>query len=314
MKKKPMIIILGPTASGKTRIAALAAQKTGGEIISADSRQVYRGMNLGTGKDIDDYTVDGIQIPFHLIDIADAGSRYNIFDYHRDFEKARAMIVRKKKPVIVCGGSGMYLETALGLYSLLESPVDEAFRKEAAEMSDAELTTMLSSLTRLHNSTDTTDRERTIRAIEISRAEKGSGDDAGLKKKLANANNNLIFGIEFPREETRRRITLRLRDRIENGMLNEVEELLNNGINPEDLIYYGLEYRYITLFVTGKINKDEMFRQLNTAIHQFAKRQMTWFRRMEKRGLEIRWLDGFNDPEKNTDIIVNQWNTGEKLL
>ena len=312
MKKKPMIIILGPTASGKTRIAALTAQITGGEIISADSRQVYRGMNLGTGKDIDDYTVDGIQIPFHLIDIADAGSRYNIFDYHRDFEKARSLIVRKKKPVIVCGGSGMYLETALGLYSLLESPVDEAFRKEAAEMSDADLTALLNSISKLHNTTDTTDRERTIRAIEISRAQKGSDDEAAFRKKLANANNNLIFGIEFPREETRRRITLRLRDRIENGMLNEVEELLNNGIAADDLIYYGLEYRYITLFITGKITQDEMFRQLETAIHQFSKRQMTWFRRMEKRGLEIKWLNGLNAPEMNAALIVKMLNLLEK--
>lgn len=312
MKKKPMIIILGPTASGKTRIAAMAAQKIGGEIISADSRQVYRGMNLGTGKDIDDYTVDGVQIPFHLIDIADAGSRYNIFDYHRDFEKARAQIVRKKKPVLVCGGSGMYLETALGLYSLLESPVDQAFREEAAGMSDADLTAMLNSMTRLHNTTDTTDRERTIRAIEVSRAEKGSNDEAGFRKKLATANNNLIFGIDFSREETRRRITLRLRDRIENGMLNEVEELLNKGIAPEDLIYYGLEYRYITLFITGKITQDEMFRQLNTAIHQFAKRQMTWFRRMEKRGLEIKWLDGSDDSDKNAGLIVNKCSSTEK--
>jgi tRNA dimethylallyltransferase len=312
MKKKPMIIILGPTASGKTRIAALTAQITGGEIISADSRQVYRGMNLGTGKDIDDYTVDGIQIPFHLIDIADAGSRYNIFDYHRDFEKARSLIVRKKKPVIVCGGSGMYLETALGLYSLLESPVDEAFRKEAAVMSDADLTALLNSISKLHNTTDTTDRERTIRAIEISRAQKGSDDEAAFRKKLANANNNLIFGIEFARDETRRRITMRLKERIENGMLNEVEELLNNGIAADDLIYYGLEYRYITLFITGKITQDEMFRQLETAIHQFAKRQMTWFRRMEKRGLEIKWLNGLNAPEMNAELIVKMLNLLEK--
>ncbi|MBW6492017.1 MAG: tRNA (adenosine(37)-N6)-dimethylallyltransferase MiaA [Lentimicrobium sp.] len=309
MKRKLMIVILGPTASGKTRIAALAADKIGGEIISADSRQVYRGLDLGTGKDIDDYLVNGSQVPFHLIDIADAGSRYNIFEYHRDFEKSRALIVRKKKPVVVCGGSGMYLETALGLYTLRESALDQDFRKDAATMSNEELKEMLNSVTRLHNTTDTNDRDRMIRAIEIAKAEKSLKTEADFKNRLHKANQNLIFGISFPREETRRRISQRLEARIENGMLKEVENLLNKGIHPENLIYYGLEYRYITLYITGKISYDEMFSQLNTAIHQFAKRQMTWFRRMEKRGLEIQWINGFDEPEMNAESIEKVWNS-----
>lgn len=303
-----MIVILGPTASGKTRIAALAAEKIGGEIISADSRQVYRDLDLGTGKDLVDYTVNGKLIPCHLIDIADAGSRYNIFEYHRDFEKARALIVRKKKPVLVCGGSGMYLETALGLYTLRESLPDENFRKNAASRSTEELIAELIQLTDLHNTTDTTDRDRLIRAIEIAKAEGSLKTEAEVRKKVEKANQNLIFGIAFPREETRNRISQRLKLRIESGMLNEVENLLNKDIHPEDLIYYGLEYRYITLYITGKITLDEMYSQLNTAIHQFAKRQMTWFRRMEKRGLKIQWLDGSVAPEINADRINNAWN------
>lgn len=299
-----MIIVLGPTASGKTRIAALAAHKLGGEIISADSRQIYREMDLGTGKDIGDYTVDGSLIPFHMIDIQDAGSRYSIFDYNNDFQAARLSIEQQNKPVLVCGGSGLYLETALGLYKLKDAPVDLVFREAAADKTDAELITMLQSISTVHNTSDLTDRDRLLRAIEVARADITDPDNVGFDERLKMANQNQIYGITFPREETRQRITQRLEERLKNGMLDEVEKLLASGIKDQDLYYYGLEYKYLTMHITGKLSYDEMFRQLNTAIHQFAKRQMTWFRRMEKRGLEITWLDGNLGSEKNAETIV----------
>jgi tRNA dimethylallyltransferase len=304
MKTKPMIVILGPTASGKTKIAALVAHQLGGEIISADSRQVYCGMDLGTGKDIDDYTVDGQVIPHYLIDIRKAGERYSIFDFKGDFESARLQIAHRDKPVIVCGGSGMYLETALGLYTLKDAPEDAAFREEAAKMTDAALISLLQSISQTHNTSDLTDRSRLIRAIEVARVELAEKHGVETTERINSANRHHIFGISFPREETRQRITHRLEERLKNGMLNEVEKLLNSGTAAEDLIYYGLEYKYLTLYITGKISYSEMFRLLNTAIHQFAKRQMTWFRRMEKKGLDIKWLDGRLGNEKNVKTIV----------
>lgn len=304
MKNKPMIVVLGPTASGKTRIAALAAHKLGGEIISADSRQIYRGMDLGTGKDIADYSVKGSVVPSHLIDIQDAGSRYSIFDYNNDFQAARLGIEQQNKPVLVCGGSGLYLETALGLYKLKDAPVDPVFREAAADKTDAELITMLQSISTVHNTSDLTDRDRLLRAIEVARADITDPDSVGFDERLKMANQNQIYGIAFPREETRQRITQRLEERLKNGMLAEVERLLASGIKDQDLYYYGLEYKYLTLHITGKLSYEEMYRQLNTAIHQFAKRQMTWFRRMEKRGLEITWLDGNLGSEANVETIA----------
>jgi tRNA dimethylallyltransferase len=305
---KQNILILGPTATGKTRLAALVAAETRGEIISADSRQVYRGMDQGTGKDILDYVVEGKPVPFHLIDIADAGSQYNIFDYQRDFAKAANEIQLRNHTIIVCGGSGMYLEAALGLYHLAEAPADEKFRKEAEELSEEELFHMLASLKPLHNTTDTADRNRMIRAIEVARAEpEGRQNNGNTPLSPVSIDNTLVFGVSFPRYIIRQRITERLELRMKEGMLNEVESLLNNGIKPEDLIYYGLEYKYLTLHLTGKISADEMFSLLNTAIHQFAKRQMTWFRRMEKKGIRIHWLDGTHGPEKNAAAIVRMF-------
>ena len=299
------IVILCPTATGKTRLAALVAKGIGGEIISADSRQVYRGMDLGTGKDILDYVVDGKAIPFHLINIVDAGSQYSIFDYQRDFAEAANSIQTRNRTIIICGGSGMYLESALGLYHLVETPADEKFRKEAEELPDEVLFHMLASLRPLHNTTDTTDRNRLIRAIEIARAELDGRQKNGKSPiSPVTTDNSVVFGIRFPRNIIRQRITERLELRIKEGMLNEVESLLNSGIKPEDLIYYGLEYKYLTLHLTGKISADEMFSLLNTAIHQFAKRQMTWFRRMEKKGIRIHWLDGTNGAEKNATGII----------
>ncbi|KAF5052172.1 tRNA dimethylallyltransferase [anaerobic digester metagenome] len=301
MNAERMIFILGPTATGKTRIAALAAYALGAEVISADSRQVYRGMDLGSGKDMEDYVVEGVAVPAHLIDIADAGSRYSIYDYNRDLNRAVREITRRSHPVVVCGGSGMYLETALGLYTLAEAPEDPVFREKAAGMSGEALVQMLQGLASLHNTTDLTDRGRLIRAIEVAMAVSGRDDD--FPRRIEAANRHLIFGIGMPRALIRERITARLKARLEAGMLNEVEYLLNSGVSAEDLKYYGLEYRYLTLHLTGEISYDEMFSSLNTAIHQFAKRQMTWFRRMEKRGLKIRWLDGMKDPEINAGII-----------
>lgn len=302
---KQNVVILGPTATGKTRLAAVVASGIGGEIISADSRQVYRGMDQGTGKDILDYVVEGKAIPFHLIDIADAGSQYNIFDYQRDFAQAANEIHLRNHSIIVCGGSGMYLEAALGLYHLAEAPADEKFRKVAEELSDEVLFHMLASLKPLHNTTDTTDRNRMIRAIEVARAElEGRQNNGNTPLSPVSIDNTLVFGISFPRNIIRQRITERLELRMKEGMLNEVESLLNSGIKPEDLIYYGLEYKYLTLHLLGKIGADEMFSLLNTAIHQFAKRQMTWFRRMEKKGIRILWLDGTLGAEKNAAIII----------
>lgn len=304
MKRKPNIIILGPTATGKTRLAAITASLINGEVISADSRQVYRGMDQGTGKDLEDYVVNGRTIPCHLVDIADAGSRYNIFDYQRDFALAAQDLYSRNKTIVVCGGSGMYLEAALGLYHLTEAPIDEDFRAEAANLPDEVLFHMLAALRPLHNTTDTLDRSRLIRAIEVARAEISAKQQNGKSyPSLVSIDNSLIFGVAYPRQSIRQRITARLELRLKQGMLNEVNSLLNNGIKPEDLIYYGLEYKYITLHLTGKISIDEMFSQLNTAIHQFAKRQMTWFRRMEKKGIQITWLEGSIGAEANALFI-----------
>lgn len=304
MKKYPNIIILGPTATGKTKLAALTASKIKGEVISADSRQVYKDMNEGTGKDLIDYVIDGKIIPSHLIDIVEAGSQYNVFDYQRDFQRAASDILSRNKHIVVCGGSGMYLEAALGLYKFNEAPVDDSFRAKAENMSDEDLIEMLKSLRPLHNTTDLTDRQRLIRAIEVARAENSATDqNNNIPEHPVTVENSLVFGIDFPRDVIRHRITERLKQRLENGMLNEVKFLLNKGIQPENIIYYGLEYKYITLHLTGKISENEMFSLLNTAIHQFAKRQMTWFRRMEKKGLKINWLDGVSGTERNAEII-----------
>lgn len=307
---KQNIIILGPTATGKTRLAAVTASRINGEVISADSRQVYRGMNHGTGKDLMDYIVDGKVVTSHLIDIAEAGSQYNIFDFQRDFVNAANDILTRGKNILVCGGSGMYIEAALGLYHLPEAPVDEFFRKDAGTMTDEELSGILSTLRPLHNTTDISDRQRMIRAIEVARAEKSAKErNVNNNPSPVSPNNSLIFGVEFPRAVIRQRITDRLALRFNQGMLNEVETLLNNGVLPEELIYYGLEYKYITLHLTGKLSADEMFTLLSTAIHQFAKRQMTWFRRMEKKGIPIQWLDGENGTEMNAETICRIFNS-----
>jgi len=285
---KNLITILGPTATGKTKLATALAAMIRGEIISADSRQVYRGMDIGTGKDLDDYSYNRIKVSYHLIDIVDPGYEYNIFEYQRHFSKAFNEIVSKDKIPILAGGSGMYLDAVINGYELTQVPEDPFLRKQLDRLSDEELREKLHSYEELHNTTDLIERKRMIRSIEIKEYEKLN---PGKKVEMPEID-SVTFGLSFERHEIRQRITDRLSQRLENGMIQEVEQLLAKGLKPEQLTFYGLEYKWLTLYVTGQIGYDAMFANLNTAIHQFAKRQMTWFRRMEKRGTKIYWIDG----------------------
>jgi tRNA dimethylallyltransferase len=283
-----LICILGPTASGKTIFAANLAYQLGGEIISADSRQVYRNMDIGTGKDLGDYNVSGNQIPFHILDIVEAGSEYNVFHFQKDFILAFNQIRERNKLPILCGGSGMYIDAVLRGYKLVNVPVNEQLRKELEVFSMEELVNRLKSYGKLHNTTDIIVRKRLIRAIEIEEYYLDQPEQDRFFPEIR----SVVFGIEMDREIRRKRITQRLNLRLQHGMIEEVEKLLSSGILPEKLIYYGLEYKYITWYLTGKMSYPDMFSQLNTAIHQFAKRQMTWFRKMEREGLKINWIDG----------------------
>jgi tRNA dimethylallyltransferase len=287
MPQYDLITILGPTASGKTPFAAALACDLDTEIISADSRQIYRGMDLGTGKDLDDYVVNGRQIAYHLIDIADPGYKYNVFEYQRDFLKAYEQISAKGRLPILCGGTGMYIEAVLKGYRLMPVPENPELRRSLADKSLEELTEMLSRYKSLHNSTDVDTVKRAIRAIEI---EVYYADHPVTEREFP-AINSLVVGIDIDRELRRQKITRRLKQRLDDGMVDEVRRLLDSGISPDDLIYYGLEYKYLTLYATGQMSYDDMFSKLETAIHQFAKRQMTWFRGMERRGFNIHWID-----------------------
>jgi len=304
-----MITVLGPTATGKTRLAALLADKIDGEVISADSRQVYRGMDIGTGKDLEDYVVNGRRITSHLVDIVNPGTEYNVFAFQHDFLSAYGSIRKLGHLPVLCGGTGLYLTAALSRYRLQRVPENIALRKKLHALSDARLVEILKGYGILHNTTDITDRERTLRAIEIKEFEKLHP----MAEKFPKIN-SVNFGIAFPRELVRLRITQRLKSRLENGMIEEVKRLLHNGLKPEQLTFYGLEYRYVTQYVTGELSYDEMFSKLNTAIHQFSKRQMTWFRRMEKRGTVIHWLDGrLHEEEKLSACleIIRSVSSGE---
>lgn len=284
-----LISIIGATASSKTRVAALLADAIDGEVISADSRQVYRGMDLGTGKDYEDYEVNGRQIPYHLIDITEPGHEYNIFEYQQDFAEAYKNIKSRGKQVVLCGGSGLYVESILNNYKLLDVPADKELRARLKSKPLDELVELLKQYkSDLHNKTDIESHRRVIRAIEIEEYYAKHPTDVSDIPKV----NSLIVGIKYDREQRRKRITERLQRRFKEGMTTEVESLLKSGIKPETLIYYGLEYKFITLYVTGVISKQEMEEKLEIAIHQFAKRQMTWFRGMERRGFTINWLDG----------------------
>lgn len=287
MNNYELITIIGPTASGKTAFAAALAARLDTEIISGDSRQVYRSMDIGTGKDLADYVVDGKQIPYHLIDICNPGDKYNVFEYQHDFHKAFEEIRKKGKLPILCGGTGMYIESVLRGFKLLDVPQNPALRESLKGKSLAELEQILASYKILHNKTDVDSAQRAIRAIEIEEFYKTEAPD---KREYAPIN-SLIIGVDIDRDLRREKISKRLRARLDEGMVDEVRAILATGVKPEDLIYYGLEYKFLTLYIIGQLTYYEMVSQLEIAIHQFAKRQMTWFRGMERRGLHIHWLD-----------------------
>ena len=294
-----LITILGPTASGKTPFATALAAELNTEIISADSRQIYRGMDLGTGKDLADYTINGREIPYHLIDIVEPGYKYNVFEYQRDFLKAYETIKQKGCLPVLCGGTGMYLESVLKGYRLMPVPENPELRTRLADKSLETLTGILQQYKTLHNSTDVDTVKRAIRAIEI--------EEYYAKHPIAEREfpqlNSLIIGVDIDRDLRREKISRRLRQRLDEGMVDEVKQLLAQGIKAEDLIYYGLEYKFLTLYAIGKLTYEEMFAQLETAIHQFAKRQMTWFRGMERRGFTIHWVDATLPTEEKIAFV-----------
>lgn len=282
-----LICILGPTASGKTKYAVKMAHEIGGEIISADSRQVYRGMDIGTGKDLSDYTINGIQIPYHLIDIVAAGEKYNLFQYQKDFERVYDDIRSRGKQPILCGGTGLYIDAVTRGYSLAEVPENLQLRSELEKLSMEGLISKLESMKKLHNKTDIDSKKRVIRALEIEIFRQNCPVEYVKTVPI----NTRFIGISVSREERVARIDRRLRERLEHGMIEEVKRLMDSGISPENLIYYGLEYKFVTLYLLEKLTYEEMEKQLSVAIHQFAKRQMTWFRGMERRGVRIEWIE-----------------------
>lgn len=301
-----MITILGPTASGKTSLAAALAARIDAEIISADSRQVYRGMTIGTGKDLDDYRKGDRLIPYHLIDICEPGTKYNLFQYQQDFHLIYNNIVARGVRPILCGGTGLYIESVLKGYALSPVPQNQALRDKLADKSLAELTEMLEDLKRrnhsvMHNRTDVDTAQRAIRAIEIETYNLEHPTDNRTLPPI----DSVIIGVDINREERRRKITQRLKQRLEEGMVDEIRQLLDRGIVPENLIYYGLEYKFVTEYVIGKTSYEEMFRQLEIAIHQFAKRQMTWFRGMERRGFTIHWIDALDPMDSKVAQIMD---------
>lgn len=295
-----LITILGPTATGKTLLAARLANLIQGEVISADSRQVYRGMDIGTGKDLEDYHVSGSLVPYHLVDIVDPGYEYNIFEFQNDFITVFTDVINRGKLPIFCGGSGLYLDSIIRNYKMSYAPENYVLRSELETLSDEDLVNRLKNYKELHNTTDTSIRDRTIRAIEIAEFH----EQYGLLNQALENINSINFGISFERSEIRERITVRLKHRLSNGLIEEIKNLLEANLKPEQLIFYGLEYKFVTQYVTGELSFDEMFNKLNIAIHQFAKRQMTWFRRMEKKGVEIDWIDGNLPIEEKLEYIL----------
>ncbi len=291
-----LLVIVGPTASGKTTFAAHMAQEMGGEILSGDSRQVYRGMDIGTGKDIADYTVNGQAIPYHLIDIAEPGEKYNVYRYQQDFADAYADITGRGRQPILCGGSGLYIEAVIKNYNLLSVPPSPTLRAKLEGKTQDELAQILSTYQSLHNTTDLDNRRRTIRAIEIADYLKSHPEEDGPTGGMKYT----VIGLDISRELRRQRISRRLRARLREGMIDEIKGLIDKGVSPDDLIYYGLEYKFVTLYCTGQLSYDDMVSQLEIAIHQFAKRQMTWFRGMERRGTKINWIDASVPMEQMT--------------
>lgn len=301
MNDHSLITILGPTACGKTAFAARLARLVNGEIISADSRQVYRQMDIGTGKDLSEYSADGKPVPYYLIDIRNAGEKYTLYDYQRDFHKAYHDIRDRDRQPILCGGTGLYIESVLKGFHLPDVPPNAGLRNDLEKKSLEELALILAQYRRLHNTTDTDNKKRAIRAIEIEefkRSHPASSTDFPPVESI-------IIGLDIDRELRRRKITERLKSRLQEGMLDEINRLLASGVSANDLIYYGLEYKYVTLHLTGQLSYDEMFHQLEIAIHQFAKRQMTWFRGMERRGFAIHWINASLPMEDKLGLALN---------
>lgn len=295
-----MITILGPTASGKTTLAAHLAHRLGAEIISADSRQIYRRMDIGTGKDLSDYTVEGKQIPYHLIDIAEPGYKYNLFEYQRDFLKAYEDIRGRGVLPILCGGTGLYIESVLKGYKMMPVPQNDELRNRLADRSLEELTQLLSTYKTLHNTTDVDTVKRAIRAIEICEYYREHPQEFVDFPHI----NSLIIGVDIERDMRREKISKRLRARLDEGMVEEVRAILDSGVSAEDMIYYGLEYKFLTNYIIGVLTYDQMVSELEIAIHQFAKRQMTWFRGMERRGFTIHWIDACLPMEEKVERIL----------
>lgn len=299
MEPYNLVTILGPTACGKTTLAVALADRLKSAVISADSRQVYRSMDLGTGKDLCEYTIEGRQVPYHLIDIVDAGYKYNVFEYQRDFLQVYEALRTSGRMPVMCGGTGMYLESVLRGYRLVEVPEDKELRASLEGKTIQELTEILQGYKQLHNTTDVDSCKRAIRAIEIEEYYKKN--DVNVREFPAIK--SLTIGLDVSREIRRERISRRLRERLEQGMIEEVRGILDSGVLPEDLIYYGLEYKYLTMYVIGQLTYDEMVSQLEIAIHQFAKRQMTYFRGMERRGVPIHWIDSSLSTEEKVEHI-----------
>lgn len=303
-----MITILGPTACGKTSLAAALAADIHGEIISGDSRQVYRSMDIGTGKDLADYRVGDISVPYHLIDIVEPGTKYNVYQYQRDFMRAYDDIVGRGVTPVLCGGSGLYLEAVLRGYRMAPVPENKQLRQSLEGKSLAELTEMLNDIKtrkglRMHNTTDVDTAKRAIRAIEIELYQ----DEHPEETEDIQPVDSLVIGLQIEVEQRRERITRRLKARFDEGMADEIRRIIDSGVAPEDLIYYGLEYKYVTEYVIGQRDFEETFRLLEIAIHQFAKRQMTWFRGMERRGVKIHWIDSQLPMEEKINEIKKIW-------
>lgn len=299
-----LITILGPTASGKTGLATELATRVDAEIISADSRQVYKRMDLGTGKDLSDYVVRGKVIPYHLIDIVEPGYKYNVFEFQRDFLAAYEKVLENGRMPIMCGGTGMYLESVLRGYRLVPVPENQELRSRLADKSLEELTNLLKQYKTLHNTTDVDTVKRAIRAIEIE--EYYRRDDVE-KRDFPNLS-SLVIGVDISRELRREKISKRLKQRLDEGMVDEVRELMRSGVDAESLLYYGLEYKYLTLYVLDQLSYEQMVSRLEVAIHQFAKRQMTWFRGMERRGISIHWIDASLSMDEKIDKIMTMLN------
>ena len=300
MNRYELITILGPTASGKTVLAAALAAQLHTEIISADSRQIYRGMDIGTGKDLADYIVNGQSIPYHLIDICEPGYKYNVFQYQHDFFRVFRDIESRGKLPILCGGTGMYIEAVLKGYKLLDVPQNPTLRQSLQGKSLAELEQILASYKVLHNKTDVDSAQRAIRAIEIEEYYRTEAPGRNEYEPI----NSLIIGVDIDRDTRRAKISQRLRARLAEGMVDEVRQLIDQGVKPDDLIYYGLEYKFVTQYVIGQLSYEEMVIQLEIAIHQFAKRQMTWFRGMERRGSTIHWVNAAWETARKIDTIL----------